>query len=531
LRLIAALPAVSIIIWLCAFPAKGQPPQVLGQSLFSALTSLAFTYSLLIGPFLTADSISAEKREGTLGLLFLTDLSSLNVVLGKWAASSLTGFYGLLAVLPSLGIPLLLGGTTPGEYGRVALAVVNAILFALAAGMFVSAVSRDQSKAVLASLILVLALSGLLPGVMALFSTGFWGRGLWGYPPLALASPVLAGQFALDSAFKANPRLFWYALGVVHSMTWVLMIATIVVVGRVWHREAAETVVRSRRWIRLGRSTRWQRRLNRRLDSNPVYAVASRHRWPHWLFWILVGIVTINIYWLTRGARNNAGAYQFHQQFSNAMYFINRIWLAAMACRFFVEARRTGAIELLLTTPLSDRLVRKGRRMALVRLFFWPVMAIAFLHGWYIWESTQPYRQQPTGTIVFRQFSLIAAGSLTGFVTDALALSAVGGWFSLSSRNVRMVVLKTFAWVILLPWALLRLTDFSIRLATLLPGSYLLVFPMITITKNLLFLAWASYKTRRHFRAAASQTYRLRRYRPPQTPNPRQPMEEGAPLN
>jgi hypothetical protein len=402
---------------------------------------------------------------------------------------------------------------------------VNAFLFGLAAGMLVSALSRDQSKAVLGSLILVLALSGLLPGVMALFSTGFLGRGLWGYPPLALASPIFAGQFALDSAFKANPKLFWYALAVIHSMTWLLMITTVVVVGRVWRRESVEPALRSRRWIRLGRTTRWQRRLKRRLERNPIYSIASRHRWPHWLFWILVGIVTVNIYWLTRGVRNNAAAYPFHEQFSNAMYFINRIWLATMACRFFVEARRSGAIELLLTTPLSDRVIRKGRRMALIRLFFWPVLAIACLHGWYFWESTRPYAQQPLGTPAIRQFSVIATGSLAGFVTDVLALSAVGGWFSLASRNVRTVVLKTFAWVILLPWALLRLTGFYRQIATLFPGYYFFVFPTITVAKNLLFLAWATYQTKKHFRAAASQTHRLRRQRPAANEGPGKPNE------
>jgi len=111
---------------------------------------------------------------------------SFDVVLGKWAATSLAGFYGLLAVLPSLGIPVLLGGVTPGEYGRTALAVVNAILFSLTAGMLVSALNRDHTKTILGSLILVLALSGLLPGLMVLLFKGFWGRGIDGFPPVAL---------------------------------------------------------------------------------------------------------------------------------------------------------------------------------------------------------------------------------------------------------------------------------------------------------------------------------------------------------
>ena len=84
-----------------------------------------------------------------------------------------------------------------------------------------------------------------------------------------------------------------------------------------------------------------------------MYALASRHRWPHWVFWALVGIVTINIYWLTIGARRNPGLFQFHLHFSTAMYFINRVWIAAMACRFFVESRRNHGLELMLTTPLE----------------------------------------------------------------------------------------------------------------------------------------------------------------------------------
>src|SRR5256885_821281 len=187
LRLFAALASFAIIAWLCVRPTPGQPPAALGQALFSSLSLMAFAYCLLIGPFIPADCISSEKRDGTLGLLFLTDLRSVEVVLGKWVAASLAGLYGLVAVLPSLGIPLLLGGVTPGEYGRVALAVVNAILFSLTAGMFVSALSREQTKAILGSFILVLALSGLLPGLMVLLIQGFLGRGIAGFPPVALA--------------------------------------------------------------------------------------------------------------------------------------------------------------------------------------------------------------------------------------------------------------------------------------------------------------------------------------------------------
>jgi ABC-type transport system involved in multi-copper enzyme maturation permease subunit len=516
LRLLVALAAFAVTLWICTLPARGQPPTELGKSLFAILTILAFAYCLLIGPFLTTDTISSEKREGTLGLLFLTDLSSFDVVLGKWVATSLAGFYGLLAVLPVLGIPLLLGGVTPGEYGRVAMAVVNAILFSLTAAMFVSALSREQTKAILGSFILILFLSGLLPGLMVLLIKGFLGRGIAGFPPVALASPIYTGQFALETAYRANPKLFWMSLGIVHALCWVFMIATIIIVARVWRQDPVESG-RARLWLlRLGRTKRWQRRLKRRLEQNPIFALASRHRWPYWVFWALVGIVTINIYWLTVGVRQNPAASPFHQRFSLAMVFINRVWIAAMACRFLVEARRSGALEIILTTPLPIKTLLRGRRRALLRLFFWPVLAIAVLHWWFVWGTWKPVMGQPNNIAVLRGQSLHAAGSLISFLTDVMALSAVGGWLSVSSRNLRVVVLKTFLIVTLMPWLFQFFITASRILQTLaISNSYwqFLLWPAVWVTKNILLFGWAAFKMRRHFRAAAAQTYAWRRSR------------------
>ena len=57
-----------------------------GKALYTTLTGFAFGLCLLAGVLLTADCLSEEKREGTLGLLFLTDLKGYDVVLGKFMA-------------------------------------------------------------------------------------------------------------------------------------------------------------------------------------------------------------------------------------------------------------------------------------------------------------------------------------------------------------------------------------------------------------------------------------------------------------
>jgi len=127
-----------------------------GNPLFNIFTGYALGLCLLSGVVLTADSLSEEKREGTLGLLFLTNLKSYEVVLGKFIPSVLIGTYVLFALLPITAIPLLLGGVTGGEFWRVALALLNTMFISLAAGELVSSACRDSQRAMGNTLCLVL---------------------------------------------------------------------------------------------------------------------------------------------------------------------------------------------------------------------------------------------------------------------------------------------------------------------------------------------------------------------------------------
>ena len=81
-----------------------------GASVFSVLSGLAFLFCLIAGPRYSADCLSEEKREGTLGLLFLTDLRGYDVIFGKLVSASTQTLPGLMAFFPVLSIALLLGG-------------------------------------------------------------------------------------------------------------------------------------------------------------------------------------------------------------------------------------------------------------------------------------------------------------------------------------------------------------------------------------------------------------------------------------
>src|SRR5204862_7296570 len=163
-RLAVALTAM-VVAGFILLVNLGAPQHQLGRHVFVGLSVLCMIYCLFSGRISTADCLSSEKREGTLGLLFLTDLRGYDVVIGKMAANSINAFYGILAVLPIFGVPLLMGGITLGEFGRMALLAVNALFFSLSLGICMSAFSRSGRKSATMTFLLLLLIAGVLPAI------------------------------------------------------------------------------------------------------------------------------------------------------------------------------------------------------------------------------------------------------------------------------------------------------------------------------------------------------------------------------
>src|SRR5438309_1059993 len=119
----------------------------LGAKLFSRLNATFFFAIWIVVPLLTADCLSRERREGTLGLLFLTPLSSRGVVIGKSLIHALRAATMLLATLPILALPFLIGGVSWQE-GLLALMVdSSSVLLALTAGLVASSYCKEWNRA------------------------------------------------------------------------------------------------------------------------------------------------------------------------------------------------------------------------------------------------------------------------------------------------------------------------------------------------------------------------------------------------
>ena len=100
------------------------------------------------GGRLTADCLSEERREGTLGLLLLTPLSGLDILPGKLVSSALAAVYWVLGILPVLSLTLLMGGGAFGEFFWLSITLLNTLFLSLATGLFVSSLTEDACKAI-----------------------------------------------------------------------------------------------------------------------------------------------------------------------------------------------------------------------------------------------------------------------------------------------------------------------------------------------------------------------------------------------
>ena len=85
----------------------------MGEGFFYAIVGTQLAIVLLAAPAATAGSICADKARGSLIHLLVTDLSDVEIVLGKLAARLMPVVGLIIASLPVLAIGFLLGGIEP----------------------------------------------------------------------------------------------------------------------------------------------------------------------------------------------------------------------------------------------------------------------------------------------------------------------------------------------------------------------------------------------------------------------------------
>ena len=405
---------------------------MLGSFVFNGVVGAAFLVSCS-ACLLTADAISAEWREGTLSLLFLTRVKVLDVLLGKLASIGIAGFCALLAFVPILVVPVLAGGVTGGEAFRKCLGLLNALFLALVIGLFSSAAESERSRALRRAL---LALS--LVAIVPFLAYVGWGRGVFFYG--GLLSPVVLLIRAGDQAYTTSPALFWWSFAAVHLISWCFLIRAGALLYQAVGRDGGLNVERQRRSAKelsraLGLGV-WQ---PSKEDSSPVEWLVYRQYGVHAVIWG-IGVVALACNaWvpLVRQAQGLPGGPFFlavASPLGTVSGLVGGAMVAWVASRFFVGVRRTGDLELLLTTPVGAQTVIEDQWKVLKRLFAWPVLC---MQAPMLPQLLMGLARQPSGTsgAMEAEITLLNLLTIANAFLGAAALCWLGLWFGLRSRS------------------------------------------------------------------------------------------------
>ena len=455
-RVVAGGMALLLTGWLVlvgnAFGATGN-----GEPLFYALAVPAFGFAILSGMLYAADSISTEKREGTLGLLFLTDLRGHDVTLGKVAGTSLGAIYSLVAMLPFLALALLLGGVTGTDYTRMILVLLSTLFASLATGMLASVLTVDTRRSVVLAFLFMLI---VIFGAPTVWGTTSWVLQRFHAEPSLLQnwenswlknlSPAVAFGFSGSRAFKTGAERYWISLAFTGGVGLLGLALASWRLPRSWQ----ETETHSGRRGLVGRIHRLRfptedsvLRFRRAiLDLDPVTWLTARHWTRRWLPWFFLASMTALALWM--GSWDDGGWWDVEVSFalSAFVHAVLKLWMANEAPRQFLEDRRSGAMELLLSTPLTTAEILNGQWRALHRLFLGPVALVLLVD--FFWMATSGLNRRGSDAPILSTVWLLRMILLA---VDLWTLGWAGFWSGMTGRGHATTTALVFR-ILVAPW-------------------------------------------------------------------------------
>jgi ABC-type transport system involved in cytochrome c biogenesis permease component len=349
----------------------------LGARLFIRFHAITLVGIWLIAPLATADCLSRERRDGTLGLLFLTPLRAIEIVTGKMFVHAwrMAGFW--LAVAPVMAIPLLLGGVTRLDLCTAFALELTALMLAVSAGVLASAYATKRSHSLLLAeifAVLLAAGSGLFVSLILEVQAGYVDTSLWEETGLR---DIFDGVLALETGWDQGDYLWSYLFSLVpaaYRLSWHWTVVETVVMAALVsyalaHRAAGRTQrsVREdspsklRLWLKKAfLSPRFGRRyfgswLKSRLDRNPIGWLHARStparaaKWG-WCAVMIIGVCTG----------------RFDVEVLKLLSAIVIAGLAFSAVLSFRRERDAGMLELVLVSPLEPGKIILGGAAALL---------------------------------------------------------------------------------------------------------------------------------------------------------------------
>lgn len=439
-----------------------------GGKLFGYLHFTMFYAIWILVPLLAADCISRERREGTLGLLFMTGLRGPDIVVAKSVAHGLRALSLWVAVAPVLAIPFLLGGVSWQEAMLSVAINSSAMCWALAAGVLGSAWSKTWGRAVLRAaifavffLLLMAVVTGEGLGAISRAGSGsFWGSPMaaffdiepskWDYLFLIGFGFItnLSREFAVY-IFRTvtNGQLAWLAAAIFGiSLLGLLMVIRLAgaKTRRIWQEQPPspqkiwlhQTFCTPVLWISFFR--RW---MKHKLEANPIGWLEQRTWSSRLITWGWFAVI-VSIYSVVL---TDPGFFQRTSVPQNLMAWMLVLSMAVTTAGSFRRERESGVLELLLVSPVGERTIISGRLRGLWAQFL-PAFGL-LLVVWFYLASISLTRGEAAGPIVF-------------YAATFFSLPVIGLYFSLRCRAFMTALLATLCVSFVIPLIIAAIVAF-----------------------------------------------------------------------
>lgn len=442
-------------------------PNAMGAQMFLQLTSAGGLSALGLGVMLTSDSISSERREGTLGLLFLTDLSGWSVVLGKAGAAVAGSAYALMSMLPIFAIGMLLGGVTLEQVGMLAAALLNALFVSTSVSMWISTWCTKPRQAAGLSALTLFAITSIPLGAM------FWlgsNSPVTGLPIegalVAMASPVLplglavmprgtvGGISLVPSGILPLDLWAWFVAGLVvqQGIAWALLGWAAARTRTVWQDAPVRklSVQLKNLWSHWTHGSATARRALRvkLLDRSSYLWLSQREIWKPYHPWILLVAFGLLLVWQEFVMHLPWRLDEWILPMAMAAQILFCIWIITESAARLVEERHSGSFELLLCTPLDREAILHGQWLALRRMFLLPMLLLLGVDLWLICNDRGPGWAFPPNLPGFLQRFVL------GMLVSLPAVRWVATLLALQGHTIQAVSSRTMFTVWFAPAAL-----------------------------------------------------------------------------
>ena len=401
----------------------------IGESFYTAVAGTQLVLVLLAAPAATAGAICLDRARGTLAHMLMTDLSDVEIVLGKLAARLVPVLALVACTLPMMEVLTLIGGIDPAAlWGAFVVSIAVAVLGCSLALLFSLWVGKTH-EALLATYAVFCLWLLARPMVELVSSRTGW--------PLPSVARTVDPFFLVLAPYVWPGRVNWsdylWFTMVTGSISALLVALAILRIRAVCTRGTVSR--RSRVSIAVGRDSFWKMWAQRvswmspSLDRNPVLWREWRRSRPTHLARAVTAIyVGLSLLFSILIVVSGGGRPAI---FVNGLQVVvGLLLLSVTASTSLAEERVRGSLDLLLSTSLSTREIVLGKWFGAYRAL--PLLAIlpTFLCAALAYKSGGG----PWWAVGMFVYMLCAGAAVT-----SLGL-AMATWFARPGRAVGMTV-------------------------------------------------------------------------------------------